>query len=95
MQNYAITHNLTPFISMQNFHNAAYREEGKLFSSSRPDSIDSTLLALIALPLSPSEREMLPLLQQFGVGSIPYSPLSKGDHPLLLAFERREPSRDI
>ncbi|KAL1411074.1 hypothetical protein Q8F55_002023 [Vanrija albida] len=27
MQNYAITHNLTPFISMQNFHNAAYREE--------------------------------------------------------------------
>ncbi|KAG8909637.1 hypothetical protein FRC02_007653, partial [Tulasnella sp. 418] len=27
MQNYAITHNLTPFISMQNFHNAIYREE--------------------------------------------------------------------
>ncbi|KAG8926868.1 hypothetical protein FRC02_008617 [Tulasnella sp. 418] len=27
MQNYAITHNLTPFISMQNFHNAVYREE--------------------------------------------------------------------
>ncbi|EJT45066.1 hypothetical protein A1Q1_06558 [Trichosporon asahii var. asahii CBS 2479] len=27
MQNYAKTHNLTPFISMQNFHNAAYREE--------------------------------------------------------------------
>ncbi|WOO81380.1 Versiconal hemiacetal acetate reductase [Vanrija pseudolonga] len=27
MQNYAITHNLTPFISMQNFHNACYREE--------------------------------------------------------------------
>ncbi|TXT07160.1 hypothetical protein VHUM_03330 [Vanrija humicola] len=27
MQNYAITHNLTPFVSMQNFHNAAYREE--------------------------------------------------------------------
>lgn len=24
---YAKTHNLTPFISMQNFHNAAYREE--------------------------------------------------------------------
>ncbi|KAL1405456.1 hypothetical protein Q8F55_009088 [Vanrija albida] len=27
MQNYAITHGLTPFVSMQNFHNAAYREE--------------------------------------------------------------------
>lgn len=27
MQNYAINKNLTPFISMQNFHNAAYREE--------------------------------------------------------------------
>jgi hypothetical protein len=24
---YAITNRLTPFISMQNFHNAAYREE--------------------------------------------------------------------
>lgn len=24
---YAIEHNLTPFISMQNFHNASYREE--------------------------------------------------------------------
>ncbi|KAK1924492.1 NADP-dependent oxidoreductase domain-containing protein [Papiliotrema laurentii] len=27
MQNYAINNKLTPFISMQNFHNAAYREE--------------------------------------------------------------------
>ncbi|GFZ44224.1 oxidoreductase with NAD+ or NADP+ as acceptor, partial [Saitozyma sp. JCM 24511] len=27
MQNYAINNRLTPFISMQNFHNAAYREE--------------------------------------------------------------------
>ncbi|KAJ7625801.1 Aldo/keto reductase [Roridomyces roridus] len=27
MQNYAITHNLTPFISMQNHHNVVYREE--------------------------------------------------------------------
>ncbi|KAG8940520.1 hypothetical protein FRC03_005402 [Tulasnella sp. 419] len=27
MQNYALTHGLTPFISMQNFHNAIYREE--------------------------------------------------------------------
>lgn len=27
MQNYAITHNLTPFISMQNHYNLLYREE--------------------------------------------------------------------
>jgi len=27
MLDYAITNRLTPFISMQNFHNAAYREE--------------------------------------------------------------------
>jgi hypothetical protein len=27
MPDYAITNRLTPFISMQNFHNAAYREE--------------------------------------------------------------------
>jgi hypothetical protein len=27
MQNYAITHNLTPFISMQNHYSLVYREE--------------------------------------------------------------------
>ncbi|KAG8914551.1 hypothetical protein FRC00_012510 [Tulasnella sp. 408] len=36
---------------MQNFHNAAYREE---------------------------EREMVPLLQDMGVGMIPWSPLARG-----------------
>lgn len=51
MQQYAIQKNLTPFISMQNFYNAAYREE---------------------------EREMMPTLQQFGVGAIPWSPLNRG-----------------
>ncbi|KDQ33905.1 hypothetical protein PLEOSDRAFT_152448 [Pleurotus ostreatus PC15] len=51
MQNYAITHNLTPFISMQNHYNLLYREE---------------------------EREMLPTLKHFGVGSIPWSPLAGG-----------------
>ncbi|KAJ6523826.1 Aldo keto reductase [Mycena capillaripes] len=48
MQNYAITHNLTPFISMQNHYNLLHREE---------------------------EREMMPTLKHFGVGSIPWSPL--------------------
>ncbi|KAJ7475730.1 Aldo/keto reductase [Mycena latifolia] len=51
MQNYAITHNLTPFISMQNQYSLIYREE---------------------------EREMMPTLKHFGVGSIPWSPLAGG-----------------
>ncbi|KAK8858947.1 hypothetical protein IAR55_003178 [Kwoniella newhampshirensis] len=51
MQNYAINNKLTPFISMQNFHNACYREE---------------------------EREMMPTLEMFGVGCIPWSPLARG-----------------
>ncbi|KZP14872.1 aryl-alcohol dehydrogenase [Athelia psychrophila] len=51
MQNYAITHNLTPFISMQNQYSLVYREE---------------------------EREMMPTLKHFGVGSITWSPLARG-----------------
>ncbi|KAI1790818.1 Aldo/keto reductase [Ganoderma leucocontextum] len=51
MQNYAITHNLTPFVSVQNHYNLMYREE---------------------------EREMMPTLKMFGVGSIPWSPLGRG-----------------
>ncbi|EIM84438.1 Aldo/keto reductase [Stereum hirsutum FP-91666 SS1] len=51
MQNYAINHNLTPFISMQNHYSVLYREE---------------------------EREMMPTLKHFGVGSIPWSPLARG-----------------
>ncbi len=51
MQNYANTHGLTEFISMQNYHNAIYREE---------------------------EREMVPLLQDLGVGMSPWSPLAQG-----------------
>ena len=48
---YAISQKLTPFISMQNFVNAVYREE---------------------------EREMVPTLKHFGVGSIPWSPIARG-----------------
>ncbi|KAJ7796596.1 Aldo/keto reductase [Mycena olivaceomarginata] len=50
-QYYAITHNLTPFISMQNHYNLIHREE---------------------------EREMMPSLKHFGMGSIPWSPLARG-----------------
>jgi len=51
MQNYAHSHGLTEFISMQIFQCAIYREE---------------------------EREMVPLLQDLGVGMIPWSPLGGG-----------------
>ncbi|KAG8800559.1 hypothetical protein FRB91_006016 [Serendipita sp. 411] len=51
MQNYALNNNLTPFISMQNFHSLLYREE---------------------------EREMNPLCEHLGIGTIPWSPLSRG-----------------
>lgn len=51
LSDYAITHNLTPFISMQNHYSLVYREE---------------------------EREMMPTLKHFGVGSIPWSPLARG-----------------
>ncbi|KIP06724.1 hypothetical protein PHLGIDRAFT_446424 [Phlebiopsis gigantea 11061_1 CR5-6] len=51
MQNYAISHSLTPFVSMQNHYNLIYREE---------------------------EREMMPTLKMFDVGSIPWSPLARG-----------------
>ncbi|OCH91665.1 Aldo/keto reductase [Obba rivulosa] len=51
MQNYAIRHNLTPFISMQHHYSLIYREE---------------------------EREMMPTLKMFDVGSIAYSPLARG-----------------
>lgn len=51
MQAFAREHGLTQFISMQNYHNAVYREE---------------------------EREMAPLLQDMGVGMIPWSPLARG-----------------
>ncbi len=62
---YAITHNLTPFIAMQNQYSLLYREE---------------------------EREMFPALKQFGVGSIPWSPLARGTltHPWKEKTKRRE-----
>ncbi|KAJ6617541.1 NADP-dependent oxidoreductase domain-containing protein, partial [Mycena sp. CBHHK59/15] len=61
MQNYAITHNLTPFISMQNQYSLIYREE---------------------------EREMMPTLKHFGVGSIPWAPLARGELTRPLASEK-------
>lgn len=52
---------------MQNFHNAIYREV-------------NIILVRNGLELMPKqeEREMMPTLQHFGVGSIPWSPLAGG-----------------
>ncbi|KZV72892.1 aryl-alcohol dehydrogenase [Peniophora sp. CONT] len=65
MQNYAINNNLTPFISMQNHLNLAYRED---------------------------ERELMPTLEHFGVGCIPWSPLASGilARPLTETTKRKE-----
>jgi len=51
MQTYALSNHLTPFISMQNQHNALYREE---------------------------EREMMPMLKHYGVGTVPWGPIAAG-----------------
>ncbi|GFZ48860.1 oxidoreductase with NAD+ or NADP+ as acceptor [Saitozyma sp. JCM 24511] len=64
LQQYALHNKLTPFISMQNQHNAMYREE---------------------------EREMMPTLEYFGVGSIPWGPLAAG----LLCRPYAEPVQSI
>lgn len=65
MQSYAREHGLTEFISMQNLHNAIYREE---------------------------EREMVPMLQDQGVGMIAWSPQAGGalSKPLDSSTARKE-----
>ncbi|KAG6860274.1 hypothetical protein C0995_013419 [Termitomyces sp. Mi166 len=60
MQNYAITHNLTPFISMQNQHSLLYREEEReMFPTLK-------LFGVGAIPWSPLARGLLtrPLKEQ-------------------------------
>ncbi|KAJ7728963.1 NADP-dependent oxidoreductase domain-containing protein [Mycena maculata] len=68
MQNYAITNQLTPFISMQNQYSLLYREE---------------------------EREMFPTLKHFGVGSIPWSPLSRGALSRPLSQQSKRGDTDV
>ncbi|WWC61463.1 uncharacterized protein I303_104047 [Kwoniella dejecticola CBS 10117] len=53
MQNYAINNKLTPFISMQNFHNAAYREEEREMMPL------TQLLGVGVIPWSPLHRGYL------------------------------------
>ncbi|KZT05512.1 aryl-alcohol dehydrogenase [Laetiporus sulphureus 93-53] len=53
MQNYAITHNLTPFISMQNHHSLLYREEEReMFPTLK-------LFGVGSIPWSPLARGIL------------------------------------
>jgi len=53
MQNYAITHNLTPFISMQNHHSLLYREEEReMFPTLKHFGVS-------AIPWSPLARGLL------------------------------------
>ncbi|KAK0457463.1 aryl-alcohol dehydrogenase [Desarmillaria tabescens] len=53
MQNYAIQHNLTPFVSMQNHHNLLYREEEReMFPTLKHFGVGS-------IPWSPLARGML------------------------------------
>ncbi|KAK4684651.1 hypothetical protein P7C73_g5520, partial [Tremellales sp. Uapishka_1] len=67
MQNYAINNKLTPFISMQNFHNAAYREEEREMV---PTIQVWSSLAGVGCRLTSA--------QMLGVGMIPWSPLCRG-----------------
>ncbi|EEB96105.1 hypothetical protein MPER_04814, partial [Moniliophthora perniciosa FA553] len=54
MQNYAITRNLTPFISMQNHHSLLYREEEReMFPTLK------VYLGVGAIPWSPLARGLL------------------------------------
>ena len=63
---YAINKGLTPFISMQNFHNAAYREEER-------EMIPTLKVGdLLDWRCNHSHRQMM------GIGCIPWSPLSRG-----------------
>lgn len=70
MQNYAITHSLTPFISMQNHYNLVYREEEQeMYPTLKVNIVYSRLLFQLMSYL---------WSQMFGVGSIPWSLLARG-----------------
>jgi aryl-alcohol dehydrogenase-like predicted oxidoreductase len=68
-KDYAINNKLTPFVSMQNFHNAAYREEER--------EMVPTLKVRHPLPSYAGPRTIADQ-QLFGAGMIPWSPLCRG-----------------
>jgi hypothetical protein len=69
MQTYAVQKKLTPFISMQNHYNLLYREEER--------EMMPTLKVWHCI-IVVERQYVLTILQHFGVGSIPWSPLARG-----------------
>lgn len=67
LQNIADKHNWHKFVSMQNYYNLIYREEGMFI----------ILNAKLSLTIS-LEREMIPYCRDSGVGLIPWSPIARG-----------------
>ena len=66
---YAINNKLTPFISMQNHYNLVYREEEREMLPTLKVSLEC-LINRTGIDIG--------VLQLFGVGSIPWSPLARG-----------------
>ena len=75
LQNIAEKHGWHKFISMQNYYNLLYREEG-MCSRRKVD------LCLFLFPVTELkfdlEREMIPYCRDSGVGLIPWSPIARG-----------------
>ncbi|KAI0045453.1 Aldo/keto reductase [Auriscalpium vulgare] len=71
MQNYAITHNLTLFISMQNYYNLLYREEER-----EMPTLNVRFFSITAI-LRSCKFCML-RLQHFGIGALAWSPVARG-----------------
>ena len=67
---YAITHNLTPFISMQNHYSLLYREEEREMLPTL--KVSTTSVSALC------HHARLTAPQQFNVGAIPWSPLGRG-----------------
>jgi aryl-alcohol dehydrogenase-like predicted oxidoreductase len=70
MTDYAISRNLTPFISMQNHYNLVYREEEReMFPTLKVGNLICGQMDWLIDFLC---------FKEFGVGSIPWSPLARG-----------------
>lgn len=87
MQNYAITHNLTPFISMQNHYNLLYREEEReMFPTLKHFGVGS-------IPWSPLARGLLtrPYVEAEGTGKT-----KRGETDWFIAgYLKSEPNKGV
>lgn len=73
MQNYAKSHGLTEFVSMQNYHCAIYREEEREMVPLL--QVCAKLCRFSPLVTLAYRNEFL---KDLGVGMIPWSPLARG-----------------